>query len=609
MSAERVERRLAAILAADVAGYSRLMGQDEAGTLARLRSHRRELIDPTVAEHKGRIVKTTGDGILIEFPSVVEAVACAVAVQQGMAERNAATPEHQRIVFRVGVNLGDIIVEDGDIHGDGVNVAARLGGCGRTRRRLSLGHGPRPYRRQARPRLRRFRRAGAEKHRPPGPGLPRWTASRWPAKPPTLTLPRRRGREARVARGWGLSRAGAARQAVDRGVAVPEHERRPGAGVFRRRHRRGDHNRNRPLSLAIRDRPQFAFTYKGKAVDVRQVARELGVRYVLEGSVRKAGNRVRITGQLIDTASGAHIWADRFDGSLDDVFDLQDQVASHVVVAIEPRLRLIESDRASRKPTDNLNAYDLYLRAQAENYKRTKEGFAEAIRLARRALELDPAFALAMSRIAISRCVQMLMHSIPASGAEVEEGIHMARQALAVASDNPEVLRNAAVALAALAAGENATALAALDRAVELNPNYAIAYAQRSYLLAWLNRPDEAIAAAERAVHLSPNDPVAFEPHHALCLAQLAAGRYEEALSSADRALRRNAGFLVLRLKLSLLGHLSRREEARECLQRLRETVPDLTIAALIRSEHRGMSPELVGRIAEGLRKAVLPEE
>jgi adenylate cyclase len=193
----------------------------------------------------------------------------------------------------------------------------------------------------------------------------------------------------------------------------------------------------------------------------------LGVRYVLEGSVRKAGNRVRISGQLIDTATGAHLWADRFDGSLDDIFELQDQVASSVVGAIEPRLRLTETDRASRKPTDNLDAYDLYLRVLALQYKRTKEGIAESIRLARRALELDPAFVPAMARIAGSRQIQLLQHLIPESGAEVEEGIHVARQALAVARDNPEVLRAAGVALAALA-GENEAALTALDRAVEL---------------------------------------------------------------------------------------------------------------------------------------------
>lgn len=334
----------------------------------------------------------------------------------------------------------------------------------------------------------------------------------------------------------------------------------------------------------------------------------MGVRYVLEGSVRKAGNRVRITGQLIDAATGAHLWADRFDGSLSDIFELQDQVASSVVGAIEPKMRITEGDRAIRKPTDNLDAYDLYLRAAlAQPNKRTEQGIAEAIQLARRALELDPAFTPAMARIAGLRQFQRLQQWIPASGAEVEEGIHMARQALAAARDNPEVLYYAGLALSTLA-GENETVLAAVDRAIELNPNYAPAYAQRGIILTWLNRPDEAIAAAERAIRLSLNDPTVWSPYIALCLAHLVAGRYEEALSWADRASGRNAGLPALRLKLSLCGHLGRREEVSECLQHLRETYPEPTVAAVMRAAPKGQSPEIAARTAEGLRKAGLPE-
>jgi tetratricopeptide (TPR) repeat protein len=351
-----------------------------------------------------------------------------------------------------------------------------------------------------------------------------------------------------------------------------------------------------------------SFTYKGKAVDVRQVARELGVRYVLEGSVRKAGDRVRITGQLIDAATGSHLWADRFDGTLDDIFDLQDEVASRVVGVIEPRLRLAETDRVSRKPTENLDAYDLYLRAVAQTYKTTEEAAAESIRLCRRALELDPAFAPAMARLAGSRTIQLHRHWIPESGVEAEEGIHLARQTLTIARDNPEVLRLAGFALAGLA-GENETALAALDRAIKLNPNYAFAYAQRGIVLTYLNRPDEAIAAAERAIRLSPNDPSVFNFYLALGLAHLTAGRCEEALPWADRAVAANARLATLRLKLSLCGYLSRREAANECLQRLRETIPEPTVAIVMRDVVKAMSPELTARIVEGLRKAGLPEE
>jgi TolB-like protein len=308
------------------------MGQDEAGTLARLRTHRRELIDPKIAEHKSRIVKTTGDGILIEFPSVVEAVACAVAVQRGMAERNAGTPEDQRIVFRVGVNLGDVIVEDGDIHGDGVNVAARLealaepgGVCvsGTVRDhigdRLDLAFndmGDQSLKNIARPvRVYRVRDVAASVKSPAAPGLT------LPDKPSIAVLP-------------------FANMSGD-----PEQEYFVDGMV------------EEIITALSRLRWLFviarhsSFTYKGQAVDVKQVGRELGVRYVLEGSVRKAGGRVRITGQLIDATTGAHLWADRFDGSLEDVFELQDKVASSVAGVIEPALQAAETARpAGRRP-------------------------------------------------------------------------------------------------------------------------------------------------------------------------------------------------------------------------------------------------------------------
>jgi TolB-like protein len=327
------------------------MGQDEAGTLARLRTHRRELINPKIAEHKGRIVKTTGDGILIEFPSVVEAVACAVAVQRGMAERNAGTPEDQRIVFRVGVNLGDVIVEDGDIHGDGVNVAARLealaepgGVCvsGTVRDhigdRLDLAFndtGDQSLKNIVRPvRVYRVRLGGME--------------------------------------------GGTAAVSVESGpvLAVPD---KPSIAVLPFANMSGDPEQEyfvdgmveEIITALSRIRWLFvlarnsSFTYKGQAVDVKQVGRELGVRYVLEGSVRKAGNRVRITGQLIDAATGTHLWADRFDGSLDDVFELQDKVASSVAGVIEPALQAAETARSAGRPTNDLTAYDLYLRGYA----------------------------------------------------------------------------------------------------------------------------------------------------------------------------------------------------------------------------------------------------
>jgi len=362
LATQRVERRLAAILAADVAGYSRLIGSDEEDTLARLNAHRRELIDPKIGEHRGRIVKTTGDGILIEFPSVIEAVSCAVAVQQAMAERNAGTPQDRRITFRIGVNLGDIIIEDGDIHGDGVNIAARLesiaqagGICisedafRQVRGKVDAEFddlGEQSLKNIARSlRVYRYRVLSAAATELPATALP------LPDKPSLAVLPFQN-----------LS-------------GDPEQEYFADGMV-------------EEITTAISRLPWLfviarnsSFTLKGKAVDVKQVARELGVRYVLEGSVRKASNRVRITAQLIDAITGNHIWADRFDGALDDIFDLQDRVASSVVGAIEPRLRLSEIERAARKPTERLDAYDLDLRALAQSYRFNEEGFARRLSL------------------------------------------------------------------------------------------------------------------------------------------------------------------------------------------------------------------------------------
>jgi tetratricopeptide (TPR) repeat protein len=301
-----------------------------------------------------------------------------------------------------------------------------------------------------------------------------------------------------------------------------------------------------------------------------------------------------------------HIWADRFDGTLDDIFEFQDRVAGGVVGAIEPRLRRAEAERAVRKPTANLDAYDLYWRAQAQAYKRSSESLAESIRLARLALDIDPAYGPAMSRIALSRGMQRQRNWIPPAGPEVEEGIAMARQAIAAAEDDPWVLDFAGLALAQLA-GDNDAALSALDRATVLNPNFALAFGHRAVVLAYLDRPDEAIHSAHQAIRLSPLDPAIFSFYQALALAELAAGRYEAGLSWAEAALRENGGMPALRLKLSLCGYLGRHEEARACLSRVGEFYCEPTIAGIMRALPKGVTPELAARVTEGLRKAGLP--
>ena len=285
-----------------------------------------------------------------------------------------------------------------------------------------------------------------------------------------------------------------------------------------------------------------SFTYKGRPVDVKQVARELGVRYVLEGSVRKAGNRVRIGGQLIDTTSGGHIWADRFDGELDDIFALQDQVASSVVGAIEPRLRHSEIERAARKPTENLDAYDLYLRALAEVHKYSEEGMQAALTLLKQALTLDPGYAPAAAMVGFCRTIQKSRGWGPLSDAEIAEGLYLARQALEFGKDDPDVLWMAGDAISALAR-DHATATVAIDRALKLNPNSANAWMARGWMECNQNHPHPAIEALERAIQLSPLDPLNYYFSGGRAFAHLLAGQYAEAVEWADRCFREQPRF------------------------------------------------------------------
>jgi len=372
MAEERAQRRLAAILAADVVGYSRLMEQDEAGTLAVLKSRRKEELEPLVTRHRGRIFKIAGDGVLVEFASAVNAVQCAIDLQQGMAAANAELPPERRIVVRVGVNLGDVIVEGSDLYGDGVNIATRLEGIAepggilvsgsaydQVKNKIDTGFddlGSRSLK-NIREMVRIYRpRLGQVEVRP---------ALTLPDKPSIAVLPF-------TNLSADLEQEYFADGVVEEIIAALSHMRW--------------------LFVIARN---SSFAYKGRAVDVKQIGRELGVRYLLEGSVRKAGARVRITGQLIDSGTGAHLWADRFEGGLEDIFDLQDQVTASVVGAIAPKLEQAEIERSKRKPTESLDAYDYYLRGMAAFNQWTAESNIEALTMFHRAIELDPQFASA----------------------------------------------------------------------------------------------------------------------------------------------------------------------------------------------------------------------
>jgi TolB-like protein/class 3 adenylate cyclase len=590
MSEQRVERRLAAILAVDVAGYSRLMGEDEEGTLAALLAVRRELSDPRIAEHRGRIVKTTGDGLLAEFASVVDAVRCAVEVQREMIARNAATPAERRIEFRMGINVGDIIIEDGDIFGDGVNIAARLGALAEPGGICLSG----AAHEQVRDRLEiTFDDLGQQQVK-------------------NITRP---------VRIYGVALGASSRAAPPVTAPLPLPDK-PSLAILPFQNMTGDAEQEyfvdgmvEEVTTAIARLPWLfviarnsAFTYKGKSVDVKQVAQELGVRYVLEGSVRKAGNRVRITGQLIDTTTGAHIWADRFDGALDDIFELQDQVASSVAGAIEPKLRRSEIERASHKQTANLTAYDLYLRALAQSYRFTQEGVAEAVVLARRALAIDASYAPAAAMVGWCRMLQQVQGRGALSAVDIDEACRLARQVLEAERDDAETISQAAWTLFILAS-EAAMAAAALDRALALNPNAAHAWMVRGHIHASRNQPEAAIDAVEWARRLSPFDPYTFLYAHIIAVAHLVARRFERAIEWAERALHEQPRMVqTMRVKVVALAHLGRLDDACAELGRTFAIDPKLTTADY-RKYARFSAPEVLELYVTGLRLAGLPEK
>src|SRR5450631_1767836 len=427
VSSERVERRLAAVLVADIAGYSHLMGADEEGTLAKLKSFRKLLVDPAISEHRGRIVKTTGDGMLAEFASAVNATRCAIEVQREMAKQNTGVSPELRIEFRIGIHVGDIIIDDNDIFGDGVNIAARLEGLAepggicisddahrQIRGKLDFAFadmGPQSLKNIAEPMRAWQLRLGA-------------TADAMPANFPKPAQP----------------------------LALPD---RPSIAVLPFQNMSGDPGQEYFADGMVEDiitalsrvkwffviARNSSFTYKGRHVDIRQVGRELGVRYVLEGSIRKAGNRIRITGQLIEAATGNHVWADKFEGGLEDVFELQDQITETVVAAIEPSLESAEIRRASFKPTSSLNAYDLYLRALSLHYSHTRENLEEALRLLESAIVLDPDYGFAKAFAASIYC--LLMSQGWTTAADIANGRQLAHEALNSSRDEPNTIARA----------------------------------------------------------------------------------------------------------------------------------------------------------------------
>ncbi len=590
-----VERRLAAILAADVVGYSRLMGQDELGTLARLKAHRRELIDPAVARHRGRIVKTTGDGALVEFSSVVDAVRCAIAIQEAMAQRNSGLAPEQRIDFRIGVNVGDIIVDGDDIYGDGVNIAARLEGIaepgGITLSSTVRDHvldklaialedrGEQTVKNIARP-IRVFRVRLGEAPESATAATPK-PASAVPSLP-RLSL---------VVLPFANLSSDAEQEYFADGLTedlTTELSRVPGAFVIAR---------------------NTAFTFKGKSVDVKQLGRELGVRYALEGSTRKAGNRVRVNAQLIDAESGAHLWADRFDREIIDLFELQDAVTLELagVLGIE----LVEAESRRGRRSTNLDAVDLAMRGRAaKNRGVAKENMREALALFEEALRLDPDHVPAMTGAVEILTLYILTRWTTSRHEDLARAETMALRAKAIDPRDPWA--RYAVAMVRRLQYAFGEVMSELEAAIRLNPNMAPAHMEMGFIKIMLGQCGDALPHFERAIRLSPRDPRLFIAYIGIGYAHLLLGNDEEAIAALRRSLALNAANSLAHqfLSAAYAWHGSLAEARLELAEFLRNTASIKSLADL-RAEPSSTHPTFVAqreRLFEGLRRAGLPD-
>jgi len=588
MTDERINRRLAAILAADVVGYSRLMGADEAGTLAALKRHRDTIFDPAVVAHNGRIVKLIGDGTIAEFGSVVDAVNCALAVQRASVTAPDQRASQPRIVLRIGINLGDVIIEGDDIYGDGVNIAARLeplaepgGICVSSIVNESVGN-----------RIDvRFQEGGDVSVKNIDRPIKIW---KW--HPDTMAAPARRPET-----------AGREPGAATHSIAVlpftnmsgdPEQEYFSDGiseDIIT------DLSKIAELTVIARN---SSFTYKGRSVDIRAIGRDLGVRSVLEGSIRRAGNRVRITAQLIDATTGGHLWAERYDRDMTDLFAVQDDVTRRIVDALKVTLSPAEKARLSASGTINIDAYDLSLRGREIMLGNTKNRstFEQATACFLKAIELDPNYAQAYAGLSFAYMFDYQNRWSDDPDGSLPLAKRYAEQAI---EKNPrEPLARVVAALAATFEKDLDRAKSEVDIALSLNPNLATAYNVLGGIHTYSGEPLEAIPLIERAMRLDP----AHSQHylHFLGTAYLVAGKYETAAALLRQRVLFVPGTDFSRAALaSALGHLGEVDEARRVWRELYEINPKYSF-----SEHFGRLPfkrqEDVQRVAEGLAKAGL---
>ena len=590
MEQRGVERRLAAILAADMVGYSRLMEADEAGTLAQLMAVRKELVDPRIAAHNGRIVKTTGDGMLVEFASVVDAVQCAVEMQRAMAERNSSVPEDRQIRFRIGINLGDIIVEGDDIYGTGVNVAARLEGLAepggiciadsvfdQIESILNLGYrdlGEQRVKNIAKP-IRGYSVQLTEAKAAEPDGAPGTTAAlKPPDRPSIAVLP------------FDNMSVDAEQEFFADGIAED-------------------------IITALSKISQLfvvsrnsTFTYKGKAVDVKQVARDQGVRYVLEGSVRKAGSRVRITAQLIDATTGDHAWSARFDRDLSDVFELQDEITSNVVTALHVRLVEGEQARVWRRSTGNVGAWECLTLALAHFRRFAGSENARARTLLEKAVELDPRYAAGWIWLAWTHWADARYLWVDAPGEAVSRAADFVAKAFALENDLAEA--HSLMGAIHLMRREYDEAVDAGRRAVALDANSADATALLAMSLNWAGEPGEALALVEKAMRLSPLYSAWYlaVAAHAYRLLE----RYDEAAAAYRHSIERNPDHMGSRVGLTLCyAELGREEDAEAQAAEVLRINPGFSLTRY-ESSLTYRNAEYASRTLAALRKAGLPD-
>ncbi len=589
MTRDGVERRLAAILCSDVVGYSRLMGEDEVGTLNELGAHRKELIEPKTTEHHGRVVKLMGDGMLMEFASVVDAVSFAVEIQQTMFERNKDIPEDRQIKYRVGINIGDIIVDGEDIHGDGVNIASRIESLAQpggicisakvyeeVRNKLSTA----------------FEDLGEQAVKNIDRPVRVW---RW------------------VADG---SAAVASRQAVEP-LPLPD---KPSIAVLPFTNMSGDPDQeyfsdgvSEDLTTALSRFDSLfviarnsAFAYKGEVVDVKRVGRELGVRYILEGSVRRAGKRVRVNAQLIDVDGDRHVWAERFDRQIEDVFELQDDIVASIAATVGPEITLAEIERARNKRPDALDTWDLYLRATSAYHAMTEDAVAEAVSLLQKAIESEPDFANAYALLGLCHS-HIAMHGwVKPVSTAFREARRLTEEAVRLSPTSPETNHSLAFVLTLI--GEPERGVTAARRAIELNTNHAESYATLGLALVFCGDLEACLAACQQSARSNPRDARRNQLYNAMGHAYFMLEDYEQAIEVSKKGYHQSRSVYGQTVTLAAAyARLGKKVEAKYYIDDLLQFIPRMNLRAL-RKNPMFIRPEHIDKLVEGMRLAGLPE-